>query len=49
MNNHLTPGTAKNYYTTQKYVAEFLNDKLKVQDLKLSQLNFKFLMDFDAF
>ena len=49
MNNHLTPGTAKNYYTTQKYVAEFLNDKLKIKDLKLSQLNFKFLMDFDMF
>ena len=29
MNNHLTQGTAKNYYTTQKYVAEFLKKKLK--------------------
>lgn len=49
MNNHLTPGTAKNYYTTQKYVAEFLKEKLKVKDVNLSQLNFKFLMDFDMF
>ncbi|MBL7935892.1 MAG: site-specific integrase [Bacteroidia bacterium] len=49
MNNHLMPGTAKNYYTTQKYVAEFLKDKLKVDDIKLSQLNFKFLMDYDMF
>ena len=49
MNNHLALGTAKNYYTTKKYVAEFLKEKLKVNDVKLSKLNFKFLMDFDMF
>lgn len=49
MNNHLAPGTAKNYYTTQKYVSEFLTQSLKITDIKLAKLNFKFLMDFDMF
>ena len=49
MKEHLTWGTAKNYYTTQKYVNEFLRLKLKVQDFPLGQLNYKFLMDFDMF
>lgn len=42
-------GTAKNYYTTEKYVQEFLKEKLKTTDLYLRELNYKFLTDFDSF
>lgn len=49
MKDHLTWGTAKNYYTTQKYIHEFLKDKLKLDDIPLSHLSYKFLMDFDMF
>jgi len=49
MKDHLSWGTAKNYYTTQRYVAEFLKKKLKVSDISLQQLNYKFLSDFEMF
>jgi len=49
MKDTLAWGTAKNYYTTQKYVKEFLKVKLKTSDLYLRQLNYKFLSDFDVF
>lgn len=49
MNHSLTWGTAKNYHTTQKYLNEFLKEKLKVTDIGLSQLNYKFLVDFEIF
>lgn len=49
MHETLTWGTAKNYFTTQKYVAEFLKEKLKTNDIFLSQLNYKFLADFEMF
>lgn len=49
MKDSLTWGTAKNYYTTEKYVIEFLKDKMKTTDIFLTQLNYKFLMDFDMF
>ncbi|HEY1039509.1 MAG TPA: site-specific integrase, partial [Bacteroidia bacterium] len=49
MHDTLAWGTAKNYFTTQKYISEFLKDKLKTTDVFLSQLNFKFLMDFEMF
>ncbi|CAN5363509.1 site-specific integrase [soil metagenome] len=42
-------GTAKNYYTTEKYVKAFLKIKLKTSDVILSQLNYKFLTDFEMF
>ncbi|MCC6448891.1 MAG: site-specific integrase [Chitinophagaceae bacterium] len=42
-------GTAKNYYTTEKYVIAFLKVKLKTSDVFLSQLNYKFLTDFEMF
>ena len=49
MKDTLAWGTAKNYYTTQKYVTEFLKEKLKTSDIHLSQLNYKFLTDFEMF
>lgn len=49
MQDSLAWGTAKNYFTTQKYITEFLKDKLKTSDVLLGQLNFKFLMDFEMF
>ncbi|MDO8999874.1 MAG: site-specific integrase [Bacteroidota bacterium] len=49
MKDVLAWGTAKNYYTTQKYVKEFLQVKLKTSDIYLTQLNYKFLTDFDVF
>lgn len=42
-------GTMKNYMTTQKYVVLFLNKKLKVSDVPLSQLSYSFLVDFEMF
>lgn len=49
MKHTLAWGTAKNYYTTQKYVVEFLKLKLHVSDIHLGQLNYKFLTDFEMF
>lgn len=52
-NNELTkllkPGTCSNYKTMIGYVKLFLKDKLFVSDLYLSQLNYKFLIDFELF
>lgn len=52
-NNHLKSkiewGTMKNYETTQKYIQRFLNEIVRVQDLLLSHLNYRFLVDFELF
>lgn len=42
-------GTMKNYTTTQRYVKEFLKDKLRSSDLLLSQLSYKFIVDFEFY
>ena len=39
----------KNYYTTEKYLNKFLNRKLKVNDIYLKQLNYRFIIDFEQF
>jgi site-specific recombinase XerD len=49
MKDTLSWGTAKNYYTTQKYMKEFLKEKLKTSDVFLKEINYKFLTDFDSF
>jgi integrase/recombinase XerD len=49
MKDHLQLGTAKNYWTTQKYIKEFLKEKLKIDDIFLQQLNYKLLADFEMF
>jgi site-specific recombinase XerD len=48
MSESLTYGTLKNYFTTQKYIKLFLLNK-KAQDIYLSQLTFRFLVDFEKF
>jgi integrase/recombinase XerD len=49
MSESLTYGTLKNYFTTQKYIKLFLTKKRKTQDVYLSQLTFRFLVDFENF
>ncbi|WP_337992845.1 phage integrase SAM-like domain-containing protein [Flavivirga sp. 57AJ16] len=48
MSESLSYGTLKNYFTTQKYIKLFLTKK-KIQDIYLSQLTFRFLVDFEKF
>jgi len=45
----LAPGTMKNYYTTQKYLSEFTLKKYKRKAYYLSELNYKFIQDFEVF
>ncbi|MDN3593431.1 site-specific integrase [Zunongwangia endophytica] len=49
MTSVLKPGTMKNYYTTEKYVLEFLGVKMKTKDVYLKQLNYRFITDFEHF
>jgi site-specific recombinase XerD len=49
MDENLEWGTLKNYFTTQKYVHLFLKQKLKTEDIYLSELNFRFISDFEYF
>ncbi len=39
----------KNYYTTDKYLNKFLDQKLQVNDIYLKQLNYRFILDFEQF
>jgi integrase/recombinase XerD len=45
----LEPGTMKNYYSTERYVKEFLLNKKKRKDIYLSQLDYKFVLDFEIY
>ncbi|ASV31599.1 site-specific integrase [Maribacter cobaltidurans] len=45
----LKEGTMKNYYTTEKYLNRFLAKKRKVNDIRLKQLNYVFVTDFEHF
>lgn len=42
-------GTMKNYMTTQKYVKSFLKDRYSTNDRVLSELNYKFITDFESY
>lgn len=42
-------GTLKNYFTTQKYVKDFLKKRLHTSDVFLSVLKYKFIIDFEFF
>jgi hypothetical protein len=42
-------GTMKNYYTTEKYLHKFLNQKMKVNNIYLKQLNYSFIIDFEQY
>lgn len=45
----LASGTMKNYHTTQRYVKQFLMEKLYRNDIALSQLTYKFILDFERY
>jgi site-specific recombinase XerD len=48
MSESLSFGTLKNYFTTQKYIKLFLSKK-KIQDIYLSQITYRFIVDFEKF
>ena len=39
----------KNYYSTERYLHSFLNEKLKLPDIYLKQLNYGFILDFEQY
>lgn len=45
----LEMGTMKNYYTTQKYIKEFIKERFKTSDKYLSELTYKFIFDFENY
>lgn len=49
MSETLTYGTLKNYFTTQRYIKLFLTTNRKTQDIYLSRLTYRFLVDFERF
>jgi integrase/recombinase XerD len=49
MKTTLEWGTLKNYFTTRRYVEEYLKAHLKTSDVFLSQLNYRFLTEFERF
>lgn len=49
MSSTLSYGTLKNYFTTEKYVKIFLKKILRVDNIYLSKLTFRFLVDFEKF
>jgi integrase len=42
-------GTLKNYFTTKKYVIEFLEKKHRTKDIVLEKLSYKFLTEFELY
>lgn len=42
-------GTLKNYFTTQRYIKEFLKANLNTSDIYLTQLSYKFVIEFELF
>ena len=49
MKDTLRWGTQKNYFTTHKYIFLFLEQKLNTTDMYLSELSYKFVIDFERF
>ncbi len=49
MKSTLRWGTQKNYFTTHKYIFLFLKQKHKTTDIFLSELSYKFIIDFERF
>ncbi len=45
----LRSGTMKNYYSTERYLIKFLDDKLKLPDIYLKQLDYRFIVDFEYY
>ncbi|MFY0714968.1 site-specific integrase [Seonamhaeicola sp. NFXS20] len=49
MKSILKPGTMKNYSTTERYLKKFLKQKLKINDIYLKQLSYRFIVDFEQY
>ncbi len=49
MKSTLRWGTQKNYFTTHKYIFLFLKQKHSTTDMFLTELNYKFIIDFERF
>lgn len=49
MDSVLKYGTMKNYYSTERYLHKFINDKFKTPDVYLKQLNYRFIVDFEQY
>ena len=49
MKEVLAAGTIKNYYTTVRYLKEFVLKHFKKNDLYLSELNYEFIIHFEYF
>ncbi|MGB5368817.1 MAG: site-specific integrase [Flavobacteriaceae bacterium] len=49
INKSLKWGTLKNYFSTEKYLKQFLQERLKTDDIYLIQLNYKFIADFENY
>jgi site-specific recombinase XerD len=49
MKDTLRWGTQKNYFTTIKYIKLFLHKKLNTTNLYLTELGYKFIIDFERF
>lgn len=47
MNKILKWRTLKNYFTTKKYIAMFLETQLNRTDIPLNHLNYRFISDFE--
>ncbi|WP_354305939.1 phage integrase SAM-like domain-containing protein [Pedobacter sp. UYP1] len=45
----LEPGTLKNYYSTERYLQEFLVKKRKMKDIYLDNVDNKFITDFGVY
>ncbi len=49
MSETLSYSTLKNYFTTQKYIRLFLLEKRKKDDIYISKLTYRFIVDFEKF
>jgi len=49
MKSELTEGTMKNYRSTEKYLKNFLQEKLKTSDVYLQELNYNFIKSFERY
>lgn len=49
MTSVLKPGTMKNYRTTEKYLYKFLEKSTKLSDIRLKQINYSFILDFEHY
>jgi len=47
--NALASGTLKHYFVTKRYFQLFLKERMSLSDIYLSQLNYKFVTDFEQF